>query len=452
MLKKLALCGLIFCASAQVFAAPSATGEEPVTEAIDHVWSGQRVWFDFVEQDNYQMIAYYDASRQMSLAVRRVRDVHRGVWNYHKLPSFLGWDAHNHVEAAFDKNGIIHVVGNIHANHLVYFKSTRPYDPRSLKQVDVMVNAKNETSTTYPEFFKDPQGNLIFKYRQGTSGQGHWFYNKWDADKGAWTALHDSSILHGEGKRGVYPKGPVIGPDGFAHLAYVWRETPIASSNHDLSYARSRDLVNWETSDGTPLTLPITLSTGEVIDPIQQHGGLLNGRTPIGFDADKRVVVTYQKYDENGNTQVFITRKDGDKWVSRQVSTWKNSRVDLDKGGSLDLPIDTSESPYLNADNNLVVPASWRGIRWEWVLDSTDLSVISGGEIKQSLPKSIARFDEDNGIRFRVKPLMEDQSKKSKNVYISWEALQPNRDIARENIPAPSTLRIHYVPTSADKK
>jgi len=35
--------------------------KQPLTEAIDHVWAGQRVWFDFVEQNNHQMIAYYDS-------------------------------------------------------------------------------------------------------------------------------------------------------------------------------------------------------------------------------------------------------------------------------------------------------------------------------------------------------------------------------------------------------
>jgi len=76
--------------------------EQPLAEAIDHVWAGQRVFFDFVEQDGYQMIAYYDANRQMSVAVRKMKDVNGSPWNYHKVSSWLGWDAHNRVEVAFD--------------------------------------------------------------------------------------------------------------------------------------------------------------------------------------------------------------------------------------------------------------------------------------------------------------------------------------------------------------
>ena len=107
----------------------------------------------------------------------------------------------------------------------------------------------------------------------------------------------------------LYPYGPVFGPDGYAHLSFVWRETPIASSKHDLSYARSRDLVNWETSNGEPIGLPIQLANSEVIDPVPMHGGLLNGRTPIGFDSEQRVLVTYQKYDEQGNRFEYQTGK-----------------------------------------------------------------------------------------------------------------------------------------------
>mgnify|MGYP001552665514 CR=1 FL=1 len=425
--------------------AQDTNAEEPTAEAIDWVWSGQRVWFDFVSQGEYQMLAYYDASRQMSVAVRKMRDVNGGPWQYHKLDSYLGWDAHNKVEAAFDENGIIHVVGNLHTNALVYFRSTEPYAPRTLKRVEVMAQYEDERKMTYPEFFKGPDGHLIFKYRDGTSGQGRWFYNRWDPERGEWSHLHETVLLDGEGIRGVYPAGPTIGPDGFAHMTFVWRETGLASSNHDLSYARSRDLVNWETSSGEKIKLPITLSTGEVIDPVPEHGGLLNGRTPVGFDREGRVLVTYQKYDMDGQTQVYIKRRENQGWIGSQVSTWENSRVDLDKSGALDLPIDTSEAVFLDSQDRIVVPATWRGVRWEWVLNEEDLSVESGGPIESPYPEEITQYDVDNNVPFRVRPMMEEQEKASTEYFISWEAMQPNRDQARANIPEPSTLRVHRV-------
>lgn len=420
--------------------------KQPLTEAIDHVWAGHRVFFDFVEQDGHQMIAYYDAARQMSVAVRKMRDVNGGPWSYHKVPSWLGWDAHNRVEVAFDKNGGIHLIGNLHANKLVYFRSSSPYDPRTLEQVNVMVDPAVEQKMTYPEFFKGPGGDLHLKYRDGSSGNGRWFYSKWDAAQNSWSHLHETVLLDGEDIRGVYPLGPVTGPDGYAHMSFTWRETPIASSNHDLSYARSRDLVNWETYDGTPIPLPIRLATGEVIDPIPEHGGLLNGRHPIGFDSQNRPLVTYQKYDENNLTQVYIARRQAEGWLIKRVSSWTDLRVDLDKSGALDLPLLNNAPAYINEDGNIVVPAMLRGLLWEWTLNPSDLSVISSTTIEQALPSAITDYDLDNDIPQRVIPLMVDQLTASSEYYLSWEALQPNRDQARADIPPASTLRVHRIP------
>ena len=420
--------------------------ERPLSEAIDHVWAGQRVFFDFVEQNRHQMIAYYDANRQMSVAMRRMRDVNGAPWSYHKVPSWLGWDAHNRVEVAFDKDGYIHLSGNLHGNKLVYFRSSSPYDPRTLEQIDVLVDPAVEQKMTYPEFFKGPQGNLHLKYRDGSSGNGRWYYLRWDTDTKSWSHLHETVLLDGEDIRGIYPFGPVIGPDGYAHMTITWRETPIASSNHDLSYARSRDLVNWETSDGKPISLPIRLATGEIIDPIPEHGGLLNGRHPIGFDAQNRVLVTYQKYDENDLSQVYIARRDAGGWTVKRVSSWTDLRVDLDKSGALDLPLLNNDPAYLNDKGQIVVPATLRGTLWEWTLDADDLSVIASETREAGFPDAVTAYDIDNNIPQRVIPLMIDQQTKSSEYYLSWEALQPNRDQARPDIPPASTLRVHRIP------
>ncbi|MCA9434001.1 MAG: BNR-4 repeat-containing protein, partial [Candidatus Omnitrophica bacterium] len=93
------------------------------------------------------------------------------------------------------------------------------------------------------------------------------------------------------------------GPDGVYHLCWVWRDTPDCETNHTLSYARSSDLVHWENSDETPIKLPMTLETAEVVDPVPPGGGILNGNTKIGFDHEGRAVISYHKNDEEGNTQ-----------------------------------------------------------------------------------------------------------------------------------------------------
>ena len=116
--------------------------------------------------------------------------------------------------------------------------------------------------------------------------------------------------------------GPVQDERGMFHVCWVWRETSDCSTNHDLCYARSPDLVHWEKSDGAPLKLPITLAFAEVVDPVPQGGGIINGNTKVGFDAEGRVILSYHKHDDEGHTQVYNARRENDGWKIVQATDW----------------------------------------------------------------------------------------------------------------------------------
>ena len=109
----------------------------------------------------------------------------------------------------------------------------------------------------------------------------------------------------------------------------MWRDTPDAETNHDLSYARSRDLVRWERSDGSALQLPITLARSEVVDPVPVRAGMINNNTVVGFDGTGRAMITFHKFDARGNTQIFVARRETPRWRLRQISDWQNFRWDF---------------------------------------------------------------------------------------------------------------------------
>jgi hypothetical protein len=84
-------------------------------------------------------------------------------------------------------------------------------------------------------------------------------------------------LFNGEGQVNAYQTSPVAGPDGFFHVIWMWRNTPVANTNHHLSHIKSRDLINWETMSGVKLQIPITQSTqGVVADPVGPGRGLIN--------------------------------------------------------------------------------------------------------------------------------------------------------------------------------
>jgi hypothetical protein len=395
-----------------------------------------------IQRGSHQFIIYYDANRQMSVAHRRDE---RDPWRYQKLPSFVGWDSHNYATIDVDEEGYIHVMGNMHADRLVYFRSRFPWEVRSLEQVSSMVDQEREQRVTYPNFLHDADGRLIAVFRIGGSGNGRYYYHRYDVGGQTWSLLHDGEIFDGENERGAYYVGPVKGPDGLFHMIWVWRETPSAATNNNLSYVRSRDLVQWEDSNGKPVTLPIIRASGEVIDPVPPFGGILNGQKKIGFDAVGLPMVVYFKHDAAGDTQIMLARKAGAGWAIHQISDWIGSKQNLDRGGSLNVSILVRDPPFVAPDGTIRVRAIRDNEAIEFVVDPVTTHTIRT-ELYSPTPDVIGAWRENQDlVQYVVKA--EDAPQGSVfDYYLSWEANPPFQDQARENIPPPSTLRLHKVP------
>ena len=224
----------------------------------------------------------------------------------------------------------------MHANPLVYFRASLPFDIESLSEAQMV--GKDENRITYPIFVTTPVGDLIYYYRSGGSGNGDNIFNIYDVGTKTWRRLMDPNLHDGEHERNAYMHLR-MDPTGMFHAAWVWRETPDAGTNHDLCYARSRDLRHWETADGTPLTLPVTARERRVVvDPIPVDGGIFNTMMDTGFDSQHRPILSYIKYDANGTTQLYFARHEGGRWAIRQATRWPD-RIILKGKGWLELPL-----------------------------------------------------------------------------------------------------------------
>ncbi|CAF3425594.1 unnamed protein product [Rotaria sp. Silwood1] len=147
---------------------------------------------------------------------------------------------------AIDDDGYLHLSGNMHVVPLIYFRTAQSLNASTFVELNRMIGI-DENRTTYPMFMRGLENEFIFTYRSGMSGDGNQIYNLYDLKTKTWKRLLDKLLTDDEGKRNAYFDGPIKGPDGYFHLAWVWRESPDASTYHDLSYARSKDLVSWET-------------------------------------------------------------------------------------------------------------------------------------------------------------------------------------------------------------
>ncbi|WP_395344413.1 BNR repeat-containing protein [Ningiella sp. W23] len=418
--------------------------------AMDHAWSGHRIKPFLLTRGEHQFVAYFDSNRQMTVAHRKLGK----VWDYFKVDSWLGWDSHNYVTMELDSNGYLHVTGNMHANPIEYFRMSEPYNVRSLKRIEVMVDRELERRVTYPIFMLNQAGELLLKYRDGGSGNGSEIYNIYDVDSKTWSRLHSNQFLDGEGKMSAYFEGPIYGPDGNFHLIWVWRNTPDASTNHSLSYARSPDLVSWEDSNGQAIELPLTLDKTEVVDPVPPKGGMINNNVKIGFDQKKRQVISYHKYDENGNTQMFVARKEGSEWRSVQISDWKDFRWDFGGGGSLGrFPIQPFAPEVIDEGTiGVLVRRDDNIIRF--LLDANSLETLDTESAYLYPPEIESIAGESNRNIFASTELelelsvfkgRGDKGPKGEDYYLSWYGQPGNRDRAHVYISDPSVLLLHEV-------
>jgi len=437
-----------------------AAGAAPAPELVATidvapVWAGHPVGFALLTTKDRQYVAFYDADRHLTVAARPLADKR---WEFFRLPSaqpdpprgpkqtsaVLGWDSHNNVVMAIDSAGQIHLAGNMHDNGLTYYRTREPAVIATFEQVAAMTG-RDEDRCTYPLFMTLADGRLVFRYRSGQSGNGDWIMNVFDTATQTWRRHVDTLLFDGEGKRNAYTLAPVLGPDGFYHVSWVWRETPDCSTNHDLCYARTRDFIHWETAAGAPLNLPLTLSTpGVTVDPVPVQGGILNRDGRIGFDSKQRPVLTYPKYDTDGNSQAYVARFEQGRWRIAPLTTWDH-RHEFSGAGTL-------ERYEINLD--AVRPAGPGELRLgfghvkfgsgDWVIDEDSLRVLRTDPAPLTVPRGFWKVESKfPGMRIITAADASPSAAPRQRFLLRWETLPANRDKPRDKPwPEPSMLRV----------
>lgn len=416
-------------------------------ELIDQVWAGHPVSFGILAERDHLFIAYYDSERRLTLIARKVgtkkwtKVFPEGVMlpNRNRMSNVTGWDSHNYLTMTLDREGCLHLSGNMHADPLIYYRTKKPLDITTLERIDYMTG-QYEERVTYPNFLRDLEGNLIFRFRFGGSGNGNEYYNVYDSVRKRWTPLLDTPLLDGERKCSAYGTGPKKGPDGMFHMLWMWRDTPNAGSNHSLTYARSPDLIHWETGSGESCSIPMTPGQGDLVDPLPPFKGLINMCYTLGFDGEQAPVVAYHKYDESGKSQAYAARisKDGT-WMIRQLSHW-DFRWEFDKNGSLSSEVSLRfESPGNDGTLNLNYKA--RGMSGRWRLDAETLEKLEVLPKAQKEPELAYPNTDGPGLKMNRISATRDERK----WILQWETLDRNGDKPREQVPPRTPLRLYLI-------
>ncbi|WP_202423616.1 BNR repeat-containing protein [Duganella margarita] len=335
MMKRLISTVLLVLSIGAAVAAPAA----PVLAVVGDGWANNSVNAvvfrknSLVTQGDTQYVAYYDAQRYLVLGKRALGatqwTVRRSFWQGNAA------DAHNAISIMVDGAGYLHVSWDHHNNALRYARGVAP-GSLALGPKQAMVGV-DEAEVSYPEFYRLPNGNLLFFYRLGGSGRGDLIINRYDVATQRWTRLH-TNLITGEGKRNAYWQA-FLDHRGTLHLSWVWRESPDVASNHDMAYARSRDGgVTWERSDGTPYQLPISAASAEYALHIPQNSELIN-QTSMAADQDGHpYIASYWRDAGSSVPQYHVIFNTGTAWQARSLD-FRKTPFSLGGQGTKRIPI-----------------------------------------------------------------------------------------------------------------
>lgn len=318
----------------------TAVAEPPATSVpLDDGWARNSVnavvfRTSVMSHGDTQYASYYDAEGHMMLAKRQhgSRD-----WEIRRT-QYRGnvRDAHNSISIGVDGKGVLHVAWDHHDHPLRYAKGVKP---GSLELTNKLpMTGKHESKVTYPQFYRLPDGDLLFLYRDGASGRGDAMLNRYDVENERWEPVQHP-LVSGEGRRNPYLNTLAIDGLGGIHLSWVWRESPDVASNHDLCFAYSRDGGRtWVNTRNEAYELPIVEKTAEVAWEIPQGRELINQTSMAAGPDNRPVIATYWRDDGSRVPQFRVVWFDGTRWKSSQVGRRKEA-FSLSGGGTKRIPI-----------------------------------------------------------------------------------------------------------------
>lgn len=431
------------------YTVPGSTYSVVSSSQVDLTQSRVGVVQPVLTHNDIQYVGYYDANLQLVIASRAVGS---DTWVKQPLPEYIGWDAHNGITMAVDRDNQLHVAADMHNVPLIYFRTKTAGDVTTLTKIDSMVDPSTENSMTYPVFLYNGDGALIYNYRNGGSGNGSSYYNIYDESTQTWSRLFDQPLFNGQGLYNSYPSNPALGPDGNFHMVWVWRDTADAATNSHLCYARSKDMVSWVTVGGDPISLPIVYSTrGVIVDPVPNYGGLLNGAPKIGFDADNNVLISYYKLDRELNTQVYVAAPESksNAWKTTQVSQWTGRYLAQGIGAIPNVPTVSPVSTL--PDGNLQMQYNYLDQSGIWIMNPKTLIPFTEAAVPASMPSDITALRSTfPGMQVQVRGDLGAAASTDEKYVLRWEALPTNMDRPRNPpYPDPSPLQVYLLKASS---
>jgi hypothetical protein len=254
--------------------------------------SNQAGWWSpletFAAGNQYAYLAFNEpgsAPGNHRVAIAR-RD---GAGNWARLPLMNGAVqaeyaddiGHNQPSMARDGSGRFHVFASMHNNAWRYFRSDVSGGVPQNHSADL---PDQGIGVTYPVVTSAPNGDLYAMARLDGSGSRTGRLYRWNNAASVWTRV---AIFANSPNRSVYPDDLQFDSAGNLHLLWEWGIYPATTLRHQLSYLRySPATGQFRNSAGTVVTVPVTTSTADVIQPLSA-GEVYEGTSGPGVQSAK---------------------------------------------------------------------------------------------------------------------------------------------------------------------
>ena len=324
---------------------------------------------------NQQFVAYYNVEENVTVARRTLGT---DVWEVYPttFSAYNVYDGHDVISFGIDGDDYMHISWGMHGDPLLYAKSTTPVTGSNpIVFTGLIPMSGHEDTVTYPQFYELPNGDLLFLFREVTSGNGDTYWNRYDVSTETWSTVHGGAgqtpFFKGTGwypNYNLYHNLAAFDSTGTLHLTGAIRyngDSPTGhggfQTNHDIFYFRSFDeAVSWVRMDGSPFTLPISEfgengnpnTMAEVAITIPEGYSLINQGSLTIDNNDQPVFAMWWAPDAgigNHARQYMIGWYDGMNWHTSQVT---NHLTDYDPDG------DTVNNPI--PESQLGVYSMWR--------------------------------------------------------------------------------------------
>ncbi|MCH1643182.1 BNR repeat-containing protein [Paenibacillus timonensis] len=219
---------------------------------------------------------------------------------------------HNQPSIARDGSGRFHVFASMHDNTWRYFRSDTVGGAPQNHSADM---PGPDMKISYPIVKTAPNGDLYLFARvaKDLAGKREGVLFHWDNAASTWSQI---GVIASTLNRSVYPDDLAFDANGDMHILFEWAHFAASALRHELSYLKYSPATGVFTkADGTPVSIPATLTTADIVQPLapgetyvqsgDDPGGPGVQSAKLTVDSAGRPIIAY-RYREAGSANFAV--------------------------------------------------------------------------------------------------------------------------------------------------